>query len=292
MGGASGPPRRFLFRKYAAVLFAAVVVPLLANGVIETWFGYRDQRTAVDRLLRTEAGAAASRIDGYVEGILTQLGWAVQLPWNEGADERQRIDAQRLLRQVPGIMSVTLVDGDGLERVYVSRVGVNRFGSGRDLSGEPAAGFRRRWDGRVLLRSQPFMTDARRTARSGVAGRRDRDLGLRHCEANTHGQAPLVHPLVSACGPGDRPCARQPVQLVDARSRSYHHRQPFDGRRRSPPATGSWPIARDQAATLVLLRGLARAAIGLLRMARASRASSVSSACPATASRSGTVRPG
>jgi len=36
------PSRGSLFRKYFFVLFAAAVVPLLAAGVSEAWFGYRD----------------------------------------------------------------------------------------------------------------------------------------------------------------------------------------------------------------------------------------------------------
>ena len=41
-------PRRPLFQKYFAALVAAVVVPLLVNGVSEAWFGYRDQRLAAE----------------------------------------------------------------------------------------------------------------------------------------------------------------------------------------------------------------------------------------------------
>ncbi len=112
---------RGLFRKYFLVLFLAVVVPLAANGVSEAWFGYRDQRARLDQLLGVEARSAASRIQGFVDGITNQLGWLVQLPWSEEPDERRRIDALRLLRQVPAIVSLTLVDGTGRERLYVSR---------------------------------------------------------------------------------------------------------------------------------------------------------------------------
>src|SRR3954447_732576 len=102
-----GPRLRFrgLFQKYFLVLFLAVVIPLVANGVSEAWFGYRDQRARLGQLLGVEARSAASRIQGFIEGITNQLGWLVQLPWSEEPDERQRIDALRLLRQVPAIVS-------------------------------------------------------------------------------------------------------------------------------------------------------------------------------------------
>ncbi len=34
--------------RYLLALFVAVVVPLLANGVSDAWFGYRDQRATLD----------------------------------------------------------------------------------------------------------------------------------------------------------------------------------------------------------------------------------------------------
>jgi class 3 adenylate cyclase len=156
---------RGLFRKYFLVLFLAVVIPLAANGVSEAWLGYRDQRARLDQLLGVEARSAASRIQGFLDSITGQLGWLVQLPWTEEPDERRRIDALRLLRQVPAIVSLTLVDGSGRERLYVSRIGLNRTESRTDLSGEPAiigARSARIWYGEVshYRGSEPYMTVA------------------------------------------------------------------------------------------------------------------------------------
>ena len=127
-----------LFGKYFLVLFTAVVVPLLAAGASEAWLGYRDQRAHLNALLRAEARLAAAKIQNFIEGIKDQLAWAVQLPWTEGPDESHRIDALRLMRQVPAVVSLTLVDGAGRERLYVSRVSLNRIESGADHSGDPA----------------------------------------------------------------------------------------------------------------------------------------------------------
>ena len=163
----SGQRLRFrgLFRKYFLVLFLAVVIPLAANGVSEAWFGYRDQRARLDQLLGVEARSAASRIQGFIDSITNQLGWLVQLPWTEEPDERRRIDALRLLRQVPAIVSLTLVDGSGRERLYVSRIGLNRTESRTDRSAEaPVAGARsaRIWYGEVSYYrgSEPYLTVA------------------------------------------------------------------------------------------------------------------------------------
>ncbi|WP_407521970.1 cache domain-containing protein [Methylobacterium oryzisoli] len=182
---------RSLFAKYLVALFTAVVVPLLANGATEAWFGYRDQRAQLDELLGVEARAASSRIQSFIDGIRDQLGWVVQLPWTPGAEERQRLDALRLLRQVPAIVSLTLVDGEGRERLHVSRVGLNRIGSGVDRSGEAAvAGAKaaRRWYGPVTYfrGSEPFMTIA-------VAGNRAA-VGIAVAEINLK----LIWDVISA----------------------------------------------------------------------------------------------
>src|SRR5262249_1425682 len=131
-------PRRPLFQKYFAALFLAVVVPLLANGASEAWFGYRDQRASLSQQLHAEARSAAGKIQGFLDDITDQLQWTVQLPWRDGMDERHRFDVLRLLRQVPAVREVTLVDGNGIERSHVSRVETDVANSGVDRSNDPA----------------------------------------------------------------------------------------------------------------------------------------------------------
>jgi adenylate cyclase len=104
--------RRFrgLFQKYLLVLFMAVAIPLAINGVIEAWFGYRDQRARLDQLLGVQATYAAAEIYGFIDSITIELGWLVQLPWTDDPDERRRTDALRLFRQAPAIVSLALLD--------------------------------------------------------------------------------------------------------------------------------------------------------------------------------------
>ena len=158
-------PRRPLFQKYFIALFVAVVVPLLGNGASEAWFGYRDQRVMLTQRLRAEAGTTAGKIQGFLDDITDQLQWTVQLPWREGADERHRFDVLRLLRQVPAIVEVILVDGRGTERLHVSRVEPDIVDSGIDRAQDPAViGARadHTWYGPVTLHegSEPHMTVA------------------------------------------------------------------------------------------------------------------------------------
>jgi adenylate cyclase len=130
--------RRSLFIKYFITLFIAVVVPLIFGATGEAWFGYRDQRLHLNQVLQAEARLAAGKIQAFTDEISDQLGWVVQFPWTQDQDDQHRIDALRLLQQVPAIASVTLVDQTGTERVFASRLHVNRIGQGADLSTDPA----------------------------------------------------------------------------------------------------------------------------------------------------------
>src|SRR5260370_40965788 len=128
----------------------------------EAWFGYRDQRLHLNEILQAESRSAAERIQDYIDGIRDQLGLAVQFPWIEGQDDRHRIDALRLLQQMPAIVSIALVDQTGTERVFTSRLSLNRIGRGADMSADPAgAGARdsKVWYGPVRYQQgcEPYM---------------------------------------------------------------------------------------------------------------------------------------
>jgi adenylate cyclase len=155
-------PRRSLFCKYFATLFVAAVVPLVLAAAVEASFGYRDQRRQISEILRVEAHSAADRIEAFTDGIRDQLGWVVQFPWERGDDNRHRIDALRLLQQVPAIVSISLLDEAGTERVFVSRLRLNRIGRGVDMSADPAvigARANKVWYGPVEYQrdSEPYM---------------------------------------------------------------------------------------------------------------------------------------
>jgi adenylate cyclase len=125
-------PRWPLFQKYFLALFAAVVVPLLANGVSEAWLGYHDQQTSLGQRLHAEAVSAAGKIQSFLDNITDQLQWTVQLPWTSGGGDQQRLDVLRLMRQVPAIVEIMLIDGDDIERLHVSRIDPDVIDSGVD----------------------------------------------------------------------------------------------------------------------------------------------------------------
>ncbi len=163
MKGARGKPRRSLFRKYFLVLFIVVSVPLLTTGLSDAWFGYRDQRALLNSLLRSEANSAAARIETFLDTIKNQLSWTVRLNWSADTRDQHRFDALGVLRQVPAVISITLVDGDRVEQLFLSRIDLNRIASGIDRSRDPAVSGARStqlWYGPVIYYqgSEPHMT--------------------------------------------------------------------------------------------------------------------------------------
>ncbi|HEV2899954.1 MAG TPA: adenylate/guanylate cyclase domain-containing protein [Pseudaminobacter sp.] len=161
----AAPVRRSLFRKYFIALFAAVIVPIAASGISDAWFGYRDQRAMLSALLRVETRSAAGRMQSFLDGIRDQLRWMVQRTLTADNRGQHRLEALLAMRRAPAIVSVSLIDRTGVERLHVSRIGLNRVEGGLDRSGDPAVvgalstGI---WYGPVTYRdgSEPFMTMA------------------------------------------------------------------------------------------------------------------------------------
>ncbi|MGA8261238.1 MAG: adenylate/guanylate cyclase domain-containing protein [Arenicellales bacterium] len=181
VGSESATRRGRLFRKYVILFVAVVCAALLANGLLQIWFAYRELTDSLIHLQHEQARAAADKIEQFVREIQAHIGWTTQLPWSVDAFEQRRFDAQRLLRQVPAITEVSLVDGTGRERLRVSRLALDVLNSGEDHSGDPRfteAMAHKVFYGPVYFRrdSEPYMTIA-------VAGNR-REAGVSVAEVN------------------------------------------------------------------------------------------------------------
>jgi signal transduction histidine kinase len=129
--------RGSLFRKYVVYLVALVSTALVVSGVVGLYFTYKESKTARLNLQREKANAAASRIETYIAEINRQLGWTRFADASDGSLERRRVEYLKLLRLVPAITEVSLVDSNGREKLRMSRVGMNVIDSGDDLSASP-----------------------------------------------------------------------------------------------------------------------------------------------------------
>jgi signal transduction histidine kinase len=180
---AAGEPRvrTRLFTKYVALFVAVVAIALLANGLFEVLFYYREHKAALIRVQHEQAEAAAAKIGQFVKEIESQLGWTTQLPWLASSIEQRRFDALRLLRQVPAVTELAQVDATGKERLRVSRLAMDTIDGGIDLSSDPKfteAAAHKVYYGPVYFRreSEPYMTLA-------LAGAR-KDAGVSIAEVN------------------------------------------------------------------------------------------------------------
>src|ERR1700719_933580 len=173
----SGP----LFRKYIVLFLSVVCFLLISNGLFEVWFSYSEHRSALIRIQREQADAAAAKIGQFIKEIESQIGWTTQLPWSASTLEQRRFDGLRLLRQVPAITELAQLDATGHEQLRVSRLAMDVVGSQADFSKEPKfteAVARKIYYGPVYFRreSEPYMT-------LSMAGTR-RDSGVSVAEVN------------------------------------------------------------------------------------------------------------
>src|SRR5258708_32223042 len=146
IGGATPPggsqptaapsPRGHLFRKYVGLFVTVVCAALVANGLLDIWFSYREQNVLLTRVQQEQAKSVAAKISQFVKEIEGQLAWATLLPWSPNTLDEWKFDAVRLLRQVPAVTEIAQLDAAGREQIRVSRLVKDVVGSQIDYSHE------------------------------------------------------------------------------------------------------------------------------------------------------------
>src|SRR5258707_4110003 len=107
---AAPPPRGQLFRKYVGLFVTVVCAALVANGLLDIWFSYREQNVLLMRVQQEQARSAAAKINQYIKEIEGQLAWATLLPWRSDTLDEWKMDAARLLRLVSAVAAVSQLD--------------------------------------------------------------------------------------------------------------------------------------------------------------------------------------
>jgi adenylate cyclase len=146
------------------VLVALVGGTLIVSGLIEGYFSYLENQTALVGVQRAQAAGAAARIEQFVREVERQVRDRPQAaPTAAVTLEQRRSDLLRLLRQVPSLTDVSYLDAAGHEQMRVSRLAVNVAESLEDYSRdakfmEPMSG--KTHFGPVYFRSEsePYMT--------------------------------------------------------------------------------------------------------------------------------------
>jgi HAMP domain-containing protein len=126
--------RRGYFGKFVASFLGLVVLVLVVNGGLETWFMYRETTQLVVKSESEKAEATARRVEQFLSETERQISWATRASTTT-VDQRQA-DYLLLLQQVPAISRAIYLDSDGKEQVRLTR---QEFvvGSGLDYSGDP-----------------------------------------------------------------------------------------------------------------------------------------------------------
>ena len=158
-----------LFLKYAIPMMILSAGGLLAHSLIELYFSYQENKSALGRIQQQKAANAAIRIEQFVREIEQQLVWIAQTPWEPvGVSlDHRRLDSLRLLRHAPAVTEVSHLDPAGREQLRVSRLAMDVMGSNTDYSSDPKfmqASSQKTYFSRVYFRkeSEPYMTIALR----------------------------------------------------------------------------------------------------------------------------------
>ena len=81
----------------------------------------REHHDDLVRFQKEQASAAASKISQFIKEIEGQLGWMTHLVLGDAGYEQRELDGLRLLRQVPAITELALLDDQGREQLRFSR---------------------------------------------------------------------------------------------------------------------------------------------------------------------------
>ena len=146
------------------VLVALVGGTLIVSGLIEGYFSYLENQTAVVGIQRAQAAGAAARIEQFVKEVERQVRDRPQAASTTAVTlDQRRSDLLRLLRQAPSLTDVSYLDTAGHEQMRVSRLALNVAESLEDYSRhakflEAKSG--KTYFGPVYFRSEsePYMT--------------------------------------------------------------------------------------------------------------------------------------
>jgi hypothetical protein len=116
----------------------------LASGAAVAWpvaarAQHADGRAAalLSRILQLQANGTAAKIGQFIKEIESQVGWTTQLPWSVGTMDQRRFDGLRLLRQVPAVSEIAILDSSGKEQLRSRRLAMDVVGSQADFSQDP-----------------------------------------------------------------------------------------------------------------------------------------------------------
>ncbi len=155
--------RRGYFGKFVFSFVGIVVLVLVVNGALETWFMYRETTQLVVKSGSEKAEAIARRVEQFIAELERQISWATRA--STTTIEQRRADYELLMQQVPAIDRAIYLDSSGREQVRLTpREFVTE--SNLDYSGDPRF---RESQGRASWRSPVYFNGRDPIHRDAVA---------------------------------------------------------------------------------------------------------------------------
>jgi class 3 adenylate cyclase/methyl-accepting chemotaxis protein len=111
--------REGLFAKYVVALVGLVVFVLAVNGAMEIWITYRSIKSSLNDGMSEKAEATAKRIQQSLSDLDRQISWVTRASSN--TTELRRADYTQLLRQVPQVSQLSLLNAQGREQLRMTR---------------------------------------------------------------------------------------------------------------------------------------------------------------------------
>jgi hypothetical protein len=95
--------RQTLFRKYVAFFVILVSGGLVISGLLQLYFSYQENQTALLSIQSEKAAGASIRIEQFLQEIERQVGGAIEVgpPGSTMTSDQRRSDYLRLLRVAP-----------------------------------------------------------------------------------------------------------------------------------------------------------------------------------------------
>ncbi len=123
--------------KVAGAIIGVAFVVLLVSGGAGVWVFLRAHQDMTTELYNQRADAAARQIAGFIEGIDARLRGLVQPSWHSLSPDDREIEAMRLLRAMPAVSELRIIDPTGRERLRVGQLTFDVVGAGTDLADDP-----------------------------------------------------------------------------------------------------------------------------------------------------------
>lgn len=156
-----------LFRKYVLLIGGLVSAAVLASGGTAFFMFAHEQARQMLELQEEKAVGAAARIELFVKTIEYQLEASLSSPSSAEDLQQAQLEYLRLMRRVPAVTELTLLDQHGSERLAVSRLTLNRVNTRYPHTGRAyfeQATPARAYYGDVYFRkeTEPYLTMSRR----------------------------------------------------------------------------------------------------------------------------------